>query len=70
MTAVCGLCQSHKAGYANHPRTRHLTKLAKLISRIYIAVLLGVITISKTFPHALMESWDITQCGLQLPSGK
>lgn len=48
MTTVCGLCQSHGAEYVNHPRTCHLTKLVKLISHIYIAVLLGVITISKT----------------------
>lgn len=49
-----------RARCLNHPRTCHLTKLAKLISRIYIAVLLSVIAISKTSPHALMESWAIT----------
>lgn len=49
-TTVRNLCQSHGAECVNHPRTCHLTKLATLISRIYIAVLLGVITIGKNFP--------------------
>lgn len=70
MTTVRDLCQSHRAEYVTHPRTCHLTKLAKLISHIYTVVLPGVITISKTSPHALMESWYITYCGLQRPSGK